>query len=217
MKKDGVTLNLIIDNKEFKVTIKYRKKRGISYYVDYDSIVITAPYSCSIDYLKKVIYDNKNRIIDASNKASKRIDMMKYGSVLQKENYLFMGNIIPVTNIFIPYKKLFNNYVYIIEEIYNDTLKRLNVSNVKLVVKPLKSKWGSYNARTNVITINLYLMFFERPLIEYVICHEVCHIGNLSHDRKFHSDLDKICPNNAISRKKINDLTTLTRKLQALS
>lgn len=217
MKKDGVTLNLIIDNKEFKVTIKYRKKRGISYYVDYDSIVITAPYSCSIDYLKKVIYDNKNRIIDASNKASKRIDMMKYGSVLQKENYLFMGNIIPVTNIFIPYKKLFSNYVYIIEEIYNDTLKRLNVSNVKLVVKPLKSKWGSYNARTNVITINLYLMFFERPLIEYVICHEVCHIGNLSHDRKFHSDLDKICPNNAISRKKINDLTTLTRKLQALS
>ena len=161
-KNKKTQFELQLEDITFEVTIKYRKKRGVSYYVDFESIIVNSGYFYSENDIKRMLLASGKKIVEMSKKSASRVDLNKYESVLNRESYLFMGNIIPIDKEFIPYKRLFHNKENVINEIYYDTLNKLNVKNVGLIVKPLTSKWGSYNARTNVITLNLYLLFFDR-------------------------------------------------------
>lgn len=51
----------------------------------------------------------------------------------------------------------------------------------------LKSRWGSYNRRTNVITFNLYLCKLPRRFAGYVAAHEVVHLLVPNHSELFYA------------------------------
>lgn len=216
-KEQVIKFNMVVSDRLFNVTINFKKRRGATYYVDFNNIRVSASTFYNVDLIKSMILSESSKIIKMSDKTYNKVDLNKYDKALHKEEYLIMGELVPVKDEFLAYKDLFKKYKTVLNEIYYDTLDRLSIKGVSLITKPLKSKWGSYNSKKNQITLNLYLLFFEREIIEYVVCHEVCHIGNLTHNKKFHNDLDIICPKNKQLRKKINDLTVLTRKLQLLS
>ena len=48
----------------------------------------------------------------------------------------------------------------------------------------MKSRWGSCSSRKN-ISINVYLKYLPEKLIEYVIFHEMAHLVELNHSKKF--------------------------------
>lgn len=58
---------------------------------------------------------------------------------------------------------------------------------VSLCFKLLKSKWGSYNRRTNTITFNLAMCKLSEKYIRYVAAHEVTHIFIHNHSADFYS------------------------------
>lgn len=203
---------LKIEDIELNVYVTYKNKRGISYKVIDDGIHVFSSKYYSLNTIETMLLKNSLYILKKYNKLLKYYDDTMYSKLLDKEYVLYMGEFIK-TDKFVPYNELFKENKSIIEKIYFDIVGNLNISNVKLKIKELKSKWGSYNAKKHEITLNLYLLFFEKKQIEYVIYHEICHIGNLSHDRKFHHDLDILCPENKKFRKKINELTPLVEKL----
>lgn len=47
-----------------------------------------------------------------------------------------------------------------------------------------RSQWGSCNAE-KAISLNALLVFLQKPLIEYVIIHELCHTRYLNHSPDF--------------------------------
>lgn len=58
---------------------------------------------------------------------------------------------------------------------------------VNLAFKLMKSRWGSYNRRTNTITFNLSLCKLSEHFIKYVAAHEVTHIYVSNHSKEFYS------------------------------
>ncbi len=62
-----------------------------------------------------------------------------------------------------------------------------------VVVRNLKSRWGSCNARGD-ITLNLFLMQLPWPLIDYVLLHELVHTKVLRHGPPFWEELSRHLP-----------------------
>lgn len=57
---------------------------------------------------------------------------------------------------------------------------------IKLSFKYLKSKWGSYNLRSNTMTFNIALIKLPEEFIEYVVVHEIVHIYVHNHSDEFY-------------------------------
>lgn len=56
-----------------------------------------------------------------------------------------------------------------------------------------RGKWGSCTAE-NEIRLNWRLLFFEWPIVDYVIVHELCHTVFHDHSKRFWLLVEKYCP-----------------------
>ena len=56
-----------------------------------------------------------------------------------------------------------------------------------------KRSWGTCN-RKGTVTLNAALLFFTKPLAEYVILHEFCHLTELNHSERFWKKLESVYP-----------------------
>lgn len=61
-------------------------------------------------------------------------------------------------------------------------------------IKAMKSRWGSCNTKTGVISIALRLVHFEPRCLEMVLYHELCHLIEPNHGARFHALMDAFCP-----------------------
>lgn len=64
----------------------------------------------------------------------------------------------------------------------------------KIRVRTMKTRWGSCNVRTGVITLNAHLAHLDPRCLEYVICHELCHLHEPNHSARFHALMDRFYP-----------------------
>lgn len=71
-----------------------------------------------------------------------------------------------------------------------------NIRYQNVVIKNLKSRWGSCSA-TNNINLNLHLMRLPDALIDYVLLHELCHVHEKNHGPHFWARLDIMCKGQA--------------------
>ena len=67
-------------------------------------------------------------------------------------------------------------------------------------VKNMKSRWGSCSS-TGVICLNIWLMQLPDSLIEYVCCHELSHLNNPHHQKRFWNELEEMIPDYKERRK----------------
>jgi len=81
---------------------------------------------------------------------------------------------------------------------------RIGVEVKKLFVRKMKTHWGSCNSTRQTLRLNSELAKRKRECLEYVIVHEMLHIIEKSHNRKFYSLLNKYIPAWKIIRKKMN-------------
>jgi len=74
-----------------------------------------------------------------------------------------------------------------------------------LVIRKMKARWGSCS-RNGVICLNSLLM--EQPVaaIDFVICHELCHLRHFHHGRGFYQLLDRVMPDWRLREKSMNNL-----------
>lgn len=72
----------------------------------------------------------------------------------------------------------------------------------KFYVKNLKTKWGSCSYIQN-ISLNLKLVHFPLKFLHYVIIHEVCHLKEKNHGKKFWDLVRKYCEDYREIRKEL--------------
>lgn len=99
------------------------------------------------------------------------------GSKLTREDYL---NNKEQARYFL-YKKLEQfNYYY-------------NFHYGRVCVKDQKSRWGSCSSRGN-LNFSYKIVFLPEHLADYIIVHELCHLGELSHSPKFWRLVEQTIP-----------------------
>ena len=89
------------------------------------------------------------------------------------------------------YSKLGRDYLNRRVEVLMDQFDWLSeVPKVKL--SPMKMQWGSCSPRGS-ININPALIKAPRQCIDYVLIHEICHLKEHNHSRRFYALLGKYC------------------------
>lgn len=68
--------------------------------------------------------------------------------------------------------------------------------------------WGLYNKRKNLITLNIKLIQADLEGIKMVIFHELCHILEQNHSKRFYALLSSEFPNYKIVKKKMKKYNT---------
>ena len=71
----------------------------------------------------------------------------------------------------------------------------LGVKVGRLAVQKMKSKWGSCNVENGNIRLNSELAKFPEAALEHVVVHEMVHLLEPSHSRRFYSLMDQFLPN----------------------
>ncbi|TMJ03427.1 MAG: M48 family metallopeptidase [Alphaproteobacteria bacterium] len=71
--------------------------------------------------------------------------------------------------------------------------QRLGVQTPTVLVVDQSKRWGSCDAKGR-IRLNWRLTMAPRSLIDYVIAHEVCHILEHNHSRRFWRNLEVVMP-----------------------
>ncbi|AMD18160.1 hypothetical protein TL18_09120 [Methanobrevibacter sp. YE315] len=73
-------------------------------------------------------------------------------------------------------------------------------------VKVRKMKnWGNCRWQDKIITLNLNLAKKDPICLEYVMIHELCHLIEFNHGKKFKKLMDKFCPNWKEIKKILNE------------
>jgi predicted metal-dependent hydrolase len=85
-----------------------------------------------------------------------------------------------------------------------DWSERTQITVKRVVIKDLKSKWGSCSTLRN-INLNWHLILLEENLIDYVVIHELMHLHEMNHSAAFWAWVGRYCPDYARMRKKLKE------------
>ncbi len=68
------------------------------------------------------------------------------------------------------------------------------------------SQWGNCRKDKGILTFNTNLMFAPFECVKYVVLHEFVHLIHPNHSRDFYNELEKVCPEWKIWRKKLREI-----------
>ena len=149
--------------------------------------------------------------------------ILKHLKEKQKAGFYFLGREIKVQinydlfvkkpQIIYSNQKLIANipagYTFTQDEIYNFWLKHKSKIYIPKRVKELssltsfnynritirsqKTRWGSCSAKGS-LSFNYRLIRFNEKVVDYVITHELCHLKELNHSKRFWKLVEKFCP-----------------------
>ena len=104
------------------------------------------------------------------------------------------------------YKKNKNIAKEEIENIIGKLNKNFNYK--KINIKNQKTMWGSCSANKN-LSFNYKIIYLTEELREYIVVHELCHLKEMNHSKRFWDEVEKILPDYKERRKKIKNLIQL--------
>jgi predicted metal-dependent hydrolase len=82
--------------------------------------------------------------------------------------------------------------------------QHLTIASPKLNIRRMKARWGSCGAN-GMVTLNLKLIQVSKPLIDYVIVHELCHLVEHNHSKRYYALLDRMLPDWRTRRQQLNE------------
>jgi hypothetical protein len=61
-------------------------------------------------------------------------------------------------------------------------------------VKRMKTRWGSCNTHARRIWLNLELIKYPQSALEYIVVHEMVHLLERRHNKRFYTYMDQFLP-----------------------
>ncbi len=84
--------------------------------------------------------------------------------------------------------------------LYNTSFKKLSIRNQS-------SRWGSCSTAKN-LSFNYRVAFLPPSLRDYVVAHEVCHLREMNHSKKFWDLLREVFPNYRELKQELQGIAT---------
>jgi len=138
--------------------------------------VVTKPFRLSEDLVERFIKQKSDWILSKLNYFKQF-----------KKSFLLKNN----KDSFLKYKKEASKFIS----------KRINYYNKiyqfdfnKINIKNQKTRWGSCSKKKN-LNFNYKILFLPKKIADYIIVHELCHLKEFNHSRKFWNLVAKAIPN----------------------
>ena len=140
------------------------------------SIIVTSPFGIQQSIVEKFISDKKQWVWDKiqffKSVNSKAIRTFSHKDYVENKDTAFA---------------LVNDRVIFYNKIYSFSFN-------KIFIKNQKTRWGSCSCKKN-INLNYKIVFLAQKHQDYIIVHELCHLKEFNHSRKFWALVEKALPN----------------------
>lgn len=190
-----------INNKDYEVVIIHKRIKNIHYrFKDGKFVVSCHPLTSKIALIKGLDKFGE-KLIERSEKTS---------PIGSDYIYLFGEKIIINTSG----KLRIDGYPEIQYKDHEDLLKKLrpifldiitkkvrryesimNLPSYKVTVRQMTSRYGSNSKQSKHLTFAMVLIHYSYPIIDSVVIHELAHIVEFNHSKKFYDVVYKYCPN----------------------
>ena len=209
-----MSAQIILDNHNFTLIHRTNKKiKRISLVIENkDEIIVKTPLKFKSHMLKQIVYDHKEWILKSLYRvpAKNEFDFVsggeipflgiRYPMILEENNKIKNVKFSLIDDKFIvqynkekqSYDDFINglkifykyNTIKIIDPIFDEWTYKTKLYPNNISYRFVKTRWGSCSFQNN-ISINYKLLQFDKKCIEYVVLHELCHIKEKNHSKKF--------------------------------
>lgn len=84
-------------------------------------------------------------------------------------------------------RRFVENRLSFFNKFYNFKINRVAIKNQS-------TRWGSCSSRGN-LNFNYKIIYLRKELADYLIVHELCHLGELNHSKRFWALVKQTVPN----------------------
>ncbi|MBU1557770.1 M48 family metallopeptidase [Patescibacteria group bacterium] len=147
----------------------------VAVYCD-SSVVVTMPRGVTENIVEKFLIEKSDWLLKKINFFNQIKD--SYISKLTKEDYLKNKE-----KAFL----VISERVEFLNRVYNFKFNKISIKNQK-------TRWGSCSRRGN-LNFNYKILFLPDNLRDYIIVHELCHLGEFNHSRNFWNLVAQTFPN----------------------
>jgi len=170
----------------YSVRESYRAKRvRLAVYCD-TSVVVTVPHGVEMGLIEKFLQDKRHwiedKIVYFTQFKNKSITRLSEGDYKKYKDDAFALALERVEHF---------NHVY-------------GFSYNGIHIKNQKTRWGSCSKKGN-LNFNYKILFLPDTVRDYVIVHEMCHLKEFNHSRKFWNLVGRAVPNFEEIRKNIRE------------
>jgi hypothetical protein len=170
---------------KYKIKSSYRAKHiRLALYPD-KSIVITKPFLCSQKTVERFVNSKKDWI----EKKLQYFDSLPKKRIFPREYYLKNKETA---------RKIIQNKV-------DKFSRELALEYKKISIRDQKTRWGSCSKLGN-LNFNYKIILLPEHLQNYIVIHELCHLQELNHSKKFWSLVEKACPDYKKYRRELKNI-----------
>lgn len=193
---------------EYKI-IRSRRKTISIYLNNFGEIIVKCPNKCSLKFIENFVQEKAEWIkkqkfkVDIKNKKiieyKKNNKVLLFGNsyeIIDNKNHYKIGDYYIKHSKANNKEKIIKNFIISLANDYiiNKTkqiAQQLGVDYNDIKIISARKKWGSCN-NLKQLKFNFRLVMLPNYLIDYVICHELCHLIELNHSKQFWNLLKKL-------------------------
>ena len=165
-----------LDGRNIKVFITRKNNKNMYLRVKPDGIHISCNYFVTKGMILSFITNNESAIIESYDRLQKKEK--------KKEEFYYLGNKYDVVIL-----NTINERVKVCYNLFEE-----DIPYPKLVIGKMTRKWGYCNKRQELVKLNFDLIKYSIDEIDYVIIHELCHLLEFNHSKRFWSFVKKYKP-----------------------
>ena len=177
------------------IEITYRKTRRMSMrIVKNGDVHVSVPFGVSKKIVEDFIEEHREWIAEARKKTLER----------QKQRAEFYSQL-PLTTRAQADEAL-QRLKALVEPMVERHSQVMGVKPRLVYYKPMISRWGVCNVRDRSICFSAYVLLLPEWCVEHIVVHELCHLIEPSHNKRFHQLMDRYFPRWREARKETHKI-----------
>lgn len=170
---------------DIRYYIKRSRRKTVSVEIEPDlSVLIRAPYHMPDRDIEKFLRESDEWIRKHREKAAKRLKEKEETPKLSMDEI----------------RRLAEEASKDIPERVRHFAPLVGVTYGRITIRNQKSRWGSCSAKKN-LNFNCLLMLAPPEQRDYVVVHELCHLKEMNHSKRFWNEVERILPDYKKSEK----------------
>jgi predicted metal-dependent hydrolase len=225
---------IIVGNIEIELTFKNIKNIHLSVHPPIGNVTVSAPLHVDKDIVRVFligklgwIRNERTKFLNQPREAKKlfitreshhffgkryllnSVENSLSTKVILKHNKI---DLVTPPNSSIEYKqKVFYNWYRrelrkVLGEMISHWESRMNVKSESFGIRKMKTKWGSCNSTDGKIWFNIELAKKPTECIEYIVVHELVHLLERNHNKRFVLLMNQYLPDWKERKKQLNEL-----------